>query len=47
MKKFIFLFLLVIFASGWSPIDTIPALKNLKTDITAQLNEIFDREYLR
>jgi hypothetical protein len=44
MKKFILLFLLVVFASGWSPIDTIPALKNLKTDITAQLNEIFDRE---
>jgi TamB, inner membrane protein subunit of TAM complex len=44
MKKFILLFLLVIFASGWSPLETIPAIKNLKSDITTQLNELFDRE---
>jgi len=44
MKKIILLFLLVIFASGWSPINMIPAFKNLKSDITTQLNGIFDRE---
>jgi hypothetical protein len=44
MKKIILLFLLVIFASGWSPLDMIPAFKNLKSDITTQLNYIFDRE---
>lgn len=44
MKKAILLFLLVIFASGWSPVEMIPAFKNLKADITGQLTEIFDRE---
>jgi hypothetical protein len=44
MKKIILLFLLVIFAAGWSPMDMVPAFKNLKADITVQLNDIFDRE---
>lgn len=44
MKKAILLFLLVIFASGWSPVEMLPAFKNLKADITGQLAEIFDRE---
>jgi len=44
MKKIILLFLLVIFAAGWSPVDMVPAFKNLKSDITVQLNDIFDRE---
>ncbi len=44
MKKAILLFLLVILASGWSPVEMLPAFKNLKTDITGQLAEMFDRE---
>jgi len=34
----------VFFAAGWSPVDMLPAFKDLKTNITAQLNETFDRE---
>jgi hypothetical protein len=44
MKKFIFLLCLFVFAAGWSPMDVIPAYKNLKTDIVGQLNDLFGRE---
>ncbi|MFH1709736.1 MAG: hypothetical protein ABH860_01530 [bacterium] len=44
MRKYLFLLLLVVFASGWSPANMVPAFNNLKANITTQLNELFDRE---
>lgn len=53
MKKLIFLSLLFIlstapkeisFGAGFSPVEAIPAFKNLKGDIVTQLNELFGRE---
>jgi hypothetical protein len=45
MKKYIpFFFILLLFSVGWSPGDLFPVYKNLKTDIVAQLNELFGRE---
>ncbi len=44
LKKLSFLLLLILLASGWSPVQMLPAFKNLQTDITTQLSALFDRE---
>jgi hypothetical protein len=44
LKKIFLLLLLVVFASGWSPIQMLPAFNNLRSDITGQLSEMFGRE---